>query len=148
MLKKLLVLCLTGVLLTTQVGCSWLKNNLPTVITDVQDGITILNSISGLAAMFFAANPNPTLQNKVTLAITDAQTALDAGLRATQGATDLTNKQYAEAFGPFLAAYTELKQLLISSGIIHGTASVKMLTATPTGYVIPEPIIVVKASQK
>lgn len=148
MFKKLGALLLICMLFGTQVSCTWLKSNLPTVITDVQDGITILNSLSGLASMFFLANPNPKLQAQVNADITDAQTALDAGLRATQGITDLTQAQYTQAFGPFVTAYTELKNLLISTGVIKGTGSVLAVTATPGGYVIPEPMIVVKASNK
>lgn len=147
MFRKFLAALLISGLFTAQVSCSWLKNNLPTVITDVQDGMAIINSLSALSQMFFVANPNPKLQSQVNTAIADAETTLDAGLRATQGVTDLTQKQYTQAFGPFITAYTELKGLLVSSGIIKGTSSVKAVTATPSGYVIPEPIIVVKASK-
>jgi hypothetical protein len=137
--KLLSIFALCG-FLSMQVGCAALQKDLPTILTYVQDSALILNTIQSYTNLFFAAHPNATLEAEVNSKIAATQTALDAALRATQGATDLSTAQYAAAFAPFMAAYDDLLALAKQIGI-ESTTSVTAPKAVPGGLLVPTPLV-------
>jgi hypothetical protein len=141
--NKLLAVLTLGIFVSSQVGCAALQKDLPTILTYIQDGVLILNTIQSYTNLFFASNPNVALKAKIDSKIVEAQTALDAALRATQGATDLSTAQYAAAFAPFMAAYNDLLSLSKQLGIT-ASASVSMPKAVPGGLIVPTPLVAAK----
>lgn len=103
-------------------------NSLPTVLSYVQDAELVLQGLETAETIFFAAKPNPTLQIKVDQGIALAKDALDAGLHATAGVTDLSQSQITQAFSAFTAAYTNVVALLGPLGEQHGAMGVAYKT--------------------
>lgn len=143
--KLLTVLTLCS-FLTMQVSCAALQKDLPTILTYVQDGLLILGTIQSYSNLFFASHPDTGLEAKIDTKIAETQTALDAALRVTQGATDLSTAQYAAAFAPFMAAYADLLALAKQLGITSSSA-VSAPMAVPGGLVVPTPLVMVKLSK-
>jgi hypothetical protein len=129
--------------MSTQVGCAALTADLPTILTYIQDGNLVLNTIQGFVSMYFISHPDPTLQTQVAAAIVKAQTALDAALRITQGTKDLTQDQFTAAFAPFMAAYDDLLTLVKPLGVNVNTNLVTVKVNANT-LEVPAPLVAAK----
>lgn len=143
---KLLSAFTLGFFLTAQVGCATLRRDLPTILTYIQDGALILGTIQSYSNLFFASHPDTGLEAKINTKIADTQTALDAALRAVQGATDLSTAQYAAAFAPFMAAYSDLLALAKQIGVVSSN-SIAVAMAVPGELIVPTPLVAAKMAK-
>jgi hypothetical protein len=120
-------------------ACATVAAHLPSVIAAVTDGVMVLDTIDRFADAYFSSHgADPRTQAKVDGAIERARAALNAALRAAQGAEHLTQEQIDAAFADFRAAYAELLALVAPLGVRQGTG--ETLRASPGNLVVPEPL--------
>jgi len=108
-------------LMLSVTGCSALHSAMPvidSVLQVVQDGEQILEVIEAAADVFFAQHPDQTGTRALfAKADQDCHEALDAMLRATQGADDADKGKLNAALSDFRAAYQSLTSLMSTLGI-------------------------------
>jgi len=128
-------------------GCAHLApviNNLPQAEAYAKDAQVALVVVRATEQAIFATAPNPALQAKIEIGISDAQVANDAGLKICQGTQALSQVQIAEAFQDFQTAYVSVMALLGPLGVQRvgapGRVSVRSLPPG-TRYVISDPAI-------
>jgi hypothetical protein len=138
-MRKLATILILGLTLSMgTIGCATIAANLPNVIAAVLDSQMILDSISTVVDAYFKVKPNADQEKKVLTAMARARSALNAALRAAQGAEKLDQAQIDDAFKDFREAYTELLAL---TGPLGVTAQGKTFKAAPGGgLIVPEPL--------
>lgn len=104
-------------------GCGFLQHPGPVlddVIFDVQDAASILSTIRSVVEIFFMAHPAPGVQATVEKALADAELGLNAAVRATRGAKELSKEQLDAAWRDFRLAWSELEHILHDAGVVTG----------------------------
>ncbi|HEV3059763.1 MAG TPA: hypothetical protein VGY48_16040 [Vicinamibacterales bacterium] len=123
-LRSLSFLALLSVFMAVPTtSCATLGVAIPIVIAAVQGADLAVNAIESFADGWFAAHPNPTLQNKVSLAIQKAREALAALNALTIGVGDVDQGQLTAAFANFEQAYNDLLSLVGPIGVHAGNVS-------------------------
>jgi hypothetical protein len=118
-------------------GCAAIVSNLPVIIAAVQDGSMVVDTIARFVEMYFAKHDKPPVDpEKVRTAIERTRMALNAALRAAQGAEKLNQAQVDAAFADFKQAYLDLTALVAPLGVQTGDK----LSARPGGLLVPEPM--------
>lgn len=140
--KLVAIVGLALVTLLVLPGCGAVIAALPQVISAVTDGIMLLDQIERYVESYFAAKPNPELQEKVVKAIGKARNALIAANRTAKGAQKLDQQKVDEAFADFGVAYSELAALLDGVKIpgLRVARPGAALSAAPGELVLPEPM--------
>lgn len=138
-MKRLLMNTMLGMLFASLLGCATLMTLLPKVIATITDAQMILDEIENFVDAFFAVQPDPPLQNKVTQALDNCRTSLNIALRTTTGAKDLTERDVEAAFKEFQKAYAELLVLVQPLGVVQGDTGDK-LSIGPKQLVVPPPL--------
>lgn len=136
-MKRVLVAIFVTFLTVGNVGCATVVPALPTVIAAVTDAVMILDGIQNFVDKYFAAKPNPALEEKVGDAMQKTRAALNVALRSAQGAQDLDQAKVDDAFKNFRAAYQELMVILGPLGV---ASAGNTLMAVPGGLQVPEPM--------
>lgn len=143
-MKRLLQAALIGALaLISPLGasCAAVLSALPKVVAAVTDAAQILDAIENFSDRFFLAAPDEANERKVRASIDRARLALNAALRATQGAENLSQDALAAAFADFRAAYKDLLALTEPMGVKQAAPGAEQLmAATPGGLTVPEPM--------
>jgi biotin carboxylase len=125
-------------------GCAGCWASIPavllTVMQDVSEAAAVLNAVQSAADAFFAVKPDADAQAKVNKAISATNYALDAGIRATRGAQNLTDAQAIAAFAEFAAAWADLQQVMKTCGVLSNMGLVGASPKTP-GIVLRTPIL-------
>lgn len=117
-------------------GCAAVAAYLPSIVAAITDATLILDNIKSFADRYFVVKPDPTLQEKVDSAVSRARIALDLAIRATQGASDLTQEQIDKAFSEFKDAYVDLLKLVEPIGVTTGDG----IKVVPGGLNVPSPM--------
>jgi hypothetical protein len=119
-------------------NCATLVTSLPVIIAAVQDGSMVVDTIARFVELYFAkhGDKSPVDPEKVRTAIERTRMALNAALRAAQGAEKLDQAQVDAAFADFKQAYIELTALVAPLGVRTGDK----LSARPGGLSVPEPM--------
>jgi len=108
----------------TLTGCG---ASLSTIASDatlaVPEAEALLGYVESDVNAYFAANPNPAEQANADKAISAAELALDAGVRALQGVTNASQAQITAAFTAFAQAWADLEQILADYGIFQSATT-------------------------
>ncbi len=103
-------------------GCAGWQKSVAPVLSDVAatiaDAEQVLDIIRAASALFFLAHPAPEAQAKVERAFSDCHLGIDSAIRATKGATELTQEQLDQAWADFQQSYRALSLLLKDLGIL------------------------------
>lgn len=130
-----LMLCLA--LAFGSVGCAAIASALPTVISAVVDGMSIIDQIQHFVDAYFANKPDKEKYEQVAHAIARCRSALNTANRIANGAEKLNQEKVDDAFTDFRVAYQELMVLVGPLGVVPADA----LGVDPYGrkLYVPEP---------
>jgi hypothetical protein len=111
---------------------------LPQVVARAQDATQILQMVDLVARPYFAALPDGSAFSKYQLLYAAALAALNVGLRATEGATELNEGNVDDAFDDFAVAYGELMTYLGQHGLIRPDGT---FGAGKPRVLVPDPLL-------
>jgi hypothetical protein len=138
--KIALCLALAVPLATTATGCAALASvapALPAIAGVISDAVAVLDIINVVVQQFMRQHSVPLdVQEEYASLHAKALRALNAANAVLRGSTAITQKQFDQAFGEFFFAFGELRNLLITHGMMSDG---KMAIGSGSVY-IPEPV--------
>ena len=120
-------------------GCAGWQGKVAPVLSDaaayIADAQQVLDIARAISNLWFLGHPAPESQARVERALADAALTVDAAIKATKGAEEVTAEQLDAAFADFRRSYAELEAILKDVGVVNAQR-----LGTGRVVVLPEPL--------